>query len=474
MSTEYTRTYGVGNSILDGSTGKEVSRSWTGPKTPNRSFRWQSEEIWPRYELRFVDQSLNYWIPTDGTGGLQGCTDKLNKDLNFVGHEDGAEEYGYELDPAGGHGEFKLIIRESTLWHRMPIKIRLETETNYLDDTTLKLSSVSCPYNINDSDKTDITKLSRKESGSKVTYEYKITPNGVTTRRDKDQTLKESDVYDVKIDFTLGPNNNPSNSRGTISIVSYYDSLGNEIPLKTDQIPVLFKWWQKPNLLYYVDMAFVEKPATAKSTPKIATAEYYKNNYNDTNFSLFLFVEFGISLDGGLSINWNQDWEKFLANKNITTINPDSISTVVPTNLTTSGKFTFEIYGENKERFVIPTGNISLYFDKSAYVGTYAKYFKIGLSSTSANTEYTNDASHIHQSYYVDPSELKNTASYNQNGKAIANWQEGSKSNISFLLRRISTTDPWKCKVKASLEYIKAQMKYRGSTDPDERNNGSN
>lgn len=473
---EFSRTYGAGNYILDGGTGKEITRSWTSPKIPNRSFRWMAKEIWPRYELGFVDGSFNYWIPTDGSGGLQGCTDKLNRNLNFTSREDGSdsEEYGYELDPAGGNGEFKLIIRESTLWHRMSIKIRLETETNYLDDTTLKLSGASCPYKINESDNTSVKLLSRTVSGTKVTYDYKIIPNGITTRRDKDQTLKESDEYDVKIDFKLGPNNNPSNSRGTVSIVSYYDSLDEEILFKTDQRPILFKWWQKPNLLYYVEMGFVEKPATAKSTPRIASSEYYKNNYNNTNFDLFLFIEFGISLDGGLNINWNQDWEKFLANKGITTINPEAISTVVPSDLATSGKFTFVIYGENKERFVIPSQNISLYFDKSDYVGSYAKYFKIGLSSTSANTEYTNDASHIHQSYYVDPSELKNTASYNENMKAIASWEANSKSNISFLLRRISTTDPWKCKVKASLEYIKGQMKYRGSTDPSERNNGSN
>lgn len=469
---QYSRNIGAGNSFLDGRTQKEISRSWTGwYNLPNRSLRWNSSEIWPRYKIGFVEQSFNYWIPTDGTGGLQGCTDKLNKDLGNVDQNDNGE-YGFELDPAGGHGEFKLFSRESTLWHRTPLKIRLEAETNYLDDTTLKISTVNCPYKIN-TDEVKIDTLSKTTNGTKTTIEYKITPNGVTTRKDKDQTLNESDQYDMLFSFTIGPNNNPSNSRGTITIVGFYDSIGNLISFNDNDKIILFKWWQKPNLLYYVDMAFVEKPLSASSKPKIATSQYYKNTYDNTNFSLYLFVEFGISLDGGQTINWNQDWEKFLSSKGITSIDTDKISTNVPADLPASS-FTFEISGTNKERFVIPSGKVSLYFNKSDYTGIYGKYFVVSLNSTSRNTEYNNDASHIHQSYYVDPSELVNLADTTSNYKAIAGWQANSKSTIGFLLRRISTTDPWVCKVKASLSYIKDQMKYKGSTDPSERNNGSN
>ncbi len=479
-----------GSFLYGGNNSKEYKESWTAKSSnrlPNRSLRWVKDEIWPSYKVEVPSKLINYYISKDG--GLYGDLSVIN---GTVGNDENFnfENNPFAIDPAGGNGSFKLICHETTLWHRISLKLRVARRVNTdngikLGDTKKVDKGIRVLKDITNisGDNSSLTTLETKTEighsdmlNKDVEYQVdyiKMRPNGTITRTDAPQSLGEDDEYDVEIDYSIGPNYHPINSEGKISIVGIYDSLDNLVDI--DPITI-FSWTQKPSLLYYVDMSFVKKPNSANDQPVISQKGIdYVNLFNKTKFYMYMFIEFGISYDGGNNIYWNEEWDKHIESLNEKDIDTNHSTTKVPGNL--SG-FTFTIIGNEYDtnKFLMPPST-NLYFNSNEY-NRYWKYYIVEFNASKINNEYNNeDYDRIWQRYliYNGNGEFENTAKEIKDNKAYADWIKDSKSHLRFLISRQSRTQAWECSLCADLSYGDKtnNMNYIGSTDPLKRNNGS-
>lgn len=453
----------------------EVHQMWNG-NSARHALKWYTTDIWPSYRINPLKDTFKYFIPTDGTGGLQGNTDLIAGQYGDMTEDKIEENDGigsrYSFDPAGGTFSVSFMSRQTSYWHKAPLVIRSIEKMNIQDKTCLKITSTSPTWS-----KQVVLKSSSTSNGV-LTRDWVIYPDNYAN---DSSSVDPNSTSDFTINFSIGANNNPKYSVGSLYIVGFEDALGNikmfnDLSPKVGNIEILH-WYQKPNMLFYVGMDFVNVPSRASEAPTKASSTTYVNPYNDITFRICLFIEFGLSLDGGQTINWNQDWPQWLKDHGITTI-PNYISTEVPYNAQNIPQFkmTYEVSGADPSKFSSgSTISMKPMFNESDYDGLYYKYFLLTFSSKMQNTELTNPE-HVHQSYYVNKKELVNTSDKlvkdgSNPGKATANWQANSKSNVKFVVRRISTTDPWKCILSASLEYIDTDknLKYIGSTDPSKR-----
>lgn len=442
--------------FIIGNSQKEVHQTRMNDRG-GHSLRWSAKEIWPSYEIESIVDSLYFKI--NSGGGLQGDTNISNgKPYSTSAKEDLEDETisgnYYSFDPYGGVGSISFICRQTSYWHKVPLILRTTEKTNISEDTCINLINAT----------NDPEKETKDETTNTLIREWTIYPNNY----DNDNSYVDYDSKkDFTLDFTIGSNNNDKSSLGKLEIIGFIDSLGDIIyfnDLKIDNI-VSFQWYQKPNVSFYVDMDFVQKPTSVSSDPIKATNMTFVNQYNKKKFELYLFVEFGISVDGGQNIYWNQDSLK-ISNR---------ISTKVPLQAMSNPNFNIvtELSGENANKFENKVQIIQL-FDDSDYQfhDIYYKYFKITLNAKSENNEQTN--TEVTQEYYIDKKETNNTApeGIEENGKAIAYWtSKKSKpiSKIDFILRRKSKTNPWICNMSASLLYTTDKLKYIGSTDPNKK-----
>lgn len=452
----------------------EVHQTWNG-KTAGHALKWYTTDIWPSYRINSLKDTFKYNIPTDGTGGLQGNTNLNAGEYGDMTNDKISENDGimsrYSFDPAGGTFSMSFMSRQTSYWHKVPLIIRSIEKINIQSSTCLKINSGNPTLSSQPSVKTI------SNNGNVLIRDWTVYPDNYNN---DNASVDPNSTSDFQLNFSIGANNNPKYSVGSLYIVGFIDALGDvkmfeDLNPKVSPIEICH-WYQKPNILFYVGMDFVKVPSKASDAPVHASSSTYINPYNNISFRICLFVEFGISMDGGNTINWNQDWPQFLKNNGFTSI-PGYISTEVPYNAQNIPQFkmTYEVTGTNVDRFSSNSSiSMKALFNESDYSSLYYKYFILTFSSNSQNTEFTNPD--VKQSYYVTKTELVNTSDKeiedgSNPSKAVANWQANSKSNVKFVIRRKSSTSDWKCRLSASLEYIDTEknIKFIGSTDPNKR-----
>jgi len=475
--------YRLGQSVSSTSKYNEVNKTFqTTDNGANikegRSLSLGKVHIWPSYELEnakdktftFIAPALSEW------GHMQG-------EFQFINGIDPSNLTLYyntvEIDPAGGHGQIRFNARESSLWHRLKVKIRVTivnvdssealgtslpgeisfpagTKTYLYDDgakkdlketktcnTNLIISEVSSTYSNNNI----YFATGDDDTEYETTYDDKILEYTIDFNQSHttQHGLIDPNAYDYVLDYEISANNDVRKKAGFIELVSYYaydDGTLREYPL--DVPIVLASWRQRQNILYYVNMAWVSKPTSKDSMPSVVDSSTVE--YNDTTFNLYLFVELGVSPNGGHDIYWNQVYKQ----------GANSLSAVLPSDIS---KY-ITIYKNDD----VKPGHINNYGDFTVQTmwsgGNYVKVTGTSLPNTEANNKdrvqhyyvknmYSHGDDYIHDDHFSCAA-AKSDRTENRHGQYS-----------TFNVRKMTDTNPWNINITATLEY----EKYSGATD---------
>lgn len=443
----------------------------SGNKYPNKIYvsgskigkaTWSGDKhVWSDYVIEGVANSLTF-KPDETSGGMQGdfsygCGTGNYPNMMTPG------DIMLEIDPAGGTGYFSLKSRFSNDCEKISLlTYSYESSTNISSDSIFKFTK-------NDAGLAAI--LNTYEGGVGSTTYSRVSKifNTLNNYGSKLTSDKDCTVY-----FSIGPNNTSSASYGELKIIGFYDEFGglsymkdNEVrdPKGYNTLPVLkgktemtiMKWWQKPNVLYYVNMGFIEGLDFSYSDGAFDVGSdsdlqsSSSSTFEVTSTYLYLFIEFGVSV-GGSTIYWN--------GTEPSSISSQGISTTVPSNIYNYLTFTLTNPDNSESHYTISASSI-------ATIGNLNtrpyKVVECKLETNDKNTEKTNTPDHIHQQYLLR--DLTNTADgTTTNNYAAAKYSKGGTSTVSFKIKRAATTDNWNVKIKVSLDYESGKMHYKGST----------
>lgn len=445
----------------------------SGNKYPNKIYvsgskigkaTWSGDKhVWSDYVIEGVANSLTF-KPDETSGGLQGdfsygCGTGSYPNMVTPG------DITLEIDPAGGTGYFSLKSRFSNNCEKISLlTYSYESSTNIASDSIFKFTK-------NDSGLAAI--LNTYEGGIGSTTYSRVSKifNTLNNYGSKLTSDKDCTVY-----FSIGANNTSSASYGELKIIGFYDEFGGLAYMKDNVVrdpkgyntlPVLkgkaemtiMKWWQKPNVLYYVNMGFVDIQFALNnyvsgvldlgSDSIIASSS--SSNFEITSTTLYLFIEFGVSV-GGSTIYWNGN--------ETSAISSQGISTTVPSDIYKYLSFTLTNPDNSESHYTISASSILT----TGSINSHSyKIVQCQLKTNGKNTEKTNTSDHIHQQYLLR--DLTNTADgTTTNNYAAAKYSKGGTSTVSFKIKRAATTDNWNIKIKASLDYESGKMHYKGST----------
>lgn len=448
----------------------EVWKTFLSNKTSNKKqgvrMDYAETHIWPSYRVQYIPASFVYksWSLSN-SGHMQGDFQYLNGTFSTPGQT-------MEFDPAGGYGHFKLEAKESSMWHPLAIVVTVhegnrnqETQEDEFFSFTKKEDSW---YVYDDGGKTDIkdtdaltkwnvgydiVRLSRTITNEYTSHTFLIRKNNISYG-DATQPLGKG-VYDYDLWYNIGPNNNVANSLSYITIDGYFDERSLAMTLdevvdaynadsecyhSQDNCIKIGTWKQKPNILYYVNMAWVDKPRTTSSDPVPMSATSVE--YADTSIELYLYVELGISSNGGHNIYWNQDLP--IPGNSLSSKIPSDLNRYITVDISSNdpdydatskySKFTVSRYGEN--------------------------YMKVTATSVS-NNEHNNPTSRRLEDYFIDNVMYDPDHQIGQFHVTTSDDTDNNHVlNETFTVRKYTTTMPWKISINATLAY----NKYKGST----------
>lgn len=310
-------SYNRGKFIF-GKNSNEVNQAWQGQDSPTREVRVGDSTIWPSFSVGSVSNTFTF-TPSPDSSKAQGdftiIIDK-NGQSNYQNNTNiKFDESTYiEVDPAGGTGTIGIMTRESSLWHQLSLigqidEIKEKSDENAkIDDFTITApSSVSAEvatgnYSYQNSTYTTPFTLKVNSDDGKTTK--------LTSQQEHDAKYMPTGNYDISLNWSIKANNNPSTTYTTFKLNGFYDLLGRDYPIPDDN-KILFKVFQKPNILYYYHLAFLNEAQANNymNGGALETLDSITVDYNATTTTFYTFIELGISPDGGQNIYWN-DAEK--------------------------------------------------------------------------------------------------------------------------------------------------------------------
>lgn len=408
--------------------------------------------IWPSYRVQYIPGSFIYkaWSLSNW-GHMQG-------DYQYLSGTFTSPNTIMEFDSAGGYGHFTIEAKESSMWHPLDIVIRVESENKEESDELFSFTrkeakwykydngsskdiSDSAAYNSWNSDyyinSISKTKVALSDGSYKMVEKFLVRKNSITTQNTS-KPLGLGD-YDFDLWYNVPANNYAKNSSTAIYIEGYYDERVGFYNRQWDskyyhsaEIKI-GTYKQKPNILYYVNMAWVQRPTSYNSNPAPITSSSVE--YSDTTITLYLYVEFGISPNGGADIYWNQELN----------ISGNVLDATLPSDLSRY----IEITLSNNDSF----NAVSKYssFVASNYGGNY---FKV-VGTSVPNNEANNDSSRYTQDYSI------NNVVFSPSNEAGADDTDNKQVITETLsVSKTTTTSPWKININAKLQY----NKYKGET----------
>lgn len=432
--------------------------------------KYDKKRIWPSFNVNCLENTLSFhWDMKDGLGGIQG---------NQPIPDNSSSDKIHEFDPNGGNGYVNLIDRETSLWHRPELQILVIGPNDGNDIQISSIDAIKLPGNIDSAGAIEVSTDFSNEDIDKVKKlyaeefkNYNVSTDNIVINKYRVNPIQPDEFYDHNgnytndykytpcykstedfwTHFTVNPNNSTNNRYGMIIISKIYTKIGETINLlEDDKKPVkLASWWQKPNILYYCHVNWVN-PNTIGITNDSC-------EYNELNVGVYLHIELGISPDGGNTIFWNdshKDSTKYKAIKNLSASVPD----ILTTNAITIG-----ISGQDKNRFLSNYGVQVINgtsADKIVRILLYPKY----VNNEDNNTNYPIEKYYIgytSDDYYnsANPNNKKHDSDIV--GISGKNWAQAgyisqSESNVdtpsntefndvstSFRIKRMRSTTPW-------------------------------
>lgn len=391
------------------------------------------------------------------------------------------------VDPAGGHGQIKFMAKESSLWHKLKARIRVTISNlgkDYESNPDCGLlvfppSMTNKPYRIDFYDKetgeinteTITLTLNRNVSilldnsneisndGTKtLVQEYIIDPlhdglqlNHTKFPLDKNDNLpkNEEETYYI-LDYEIQANNEVYKKSGKVELLGYYAYDNGPLDYFPLNEPMLLaNWYQLPNILYYVNMAWVQKPNSKTDIPKVITNTSVE--YTHTTFDIYLFVELGISPNGGKDIYWNQPINGLSLDASM----PEDIARYItidkPSNTTDSNSIEYNHSSKYEGNFSVST------------IWPYGNYVKVTGRSLPNNERNNEERT---QRYFIDNLLFDSPSHVNINNKIAGAAVSGPNDELktmscTFDVKKYTTTKPWHILINASLQY----NKFKGATD---------
>lgn len=417
-----------------------------------RSLSLGNNHIWPSVIL---DNSRNdtfiyYSLAKSDGGHYQGDFDQWMNGV--LPNADTAND----IDPAGGFGQLRFISKESSLWHAVSVKLCI-TETQKVENGAPKDNEVL---------QFDATKTKKKydANGLKdLEYEYNGNEDYTIVELEDEREIKDNTLIryfkvskkstsnnplnyfddDFLLDYVIGPNNNSELSTCKVEIVGVYMfQKGTEYYQGLESNPILLaNYSQGPNCMWYCCMAWVNKPKSVEEDP--VPIESSSISYNTQYINLYLYVEFGVSPNGGHDIYWNQKIRDDLDGVLPSTIaNNITISTLQNGNKDWTNKYTtFNVVNMKKDD------------------GTISNYFTVSGASNINNNDNNNPEDRS-QKYQIENLSIAAPTTIEVNNikydAANADYTDNIQTvEAGFYVNRYTTTSPWEIKINAELHYKK-------------------
>ena len=430
----------------------------------------------------------------------------------------------FEIEPAGGTGSFDLKARElSYTWKFGPI---LASYQYTKSDNNIVFNEGKFLFtNISNSSQgvnhTTAYPQNKIEGSTYIQYHYlDVLRSSVSSDSNnwRNQPVASS-ATDYTVSFSIGPNNTPEAAYTEVRFIGFSnEALGWEyfepsstfgtnkldhpraVPFTNEpsqrslpdtSLPkefTLLKVWQKPNILYYTHLKFVNLQYTDyNSPPTNSVLEHWYSDWNVKQVEILLYIEFGVSPNGGKTIWWNgvesdsniggTTGAKLVA-RGITSVVPTDINKYLTATLLNYSTKPGNVGGKpegtsTNNRYTISTANAKVYGDKAF------KYVRIPIWSDLVNDEYANNSENTVQKYEcINFSDIptNTTATHNEDsgidastkkrsGDYWAKYQANSESAEKFQIGRKNRTNNWKTDIHIDLFYKKDSLKYKGSTD---------
>lgn len=501
-----------GGHIYQG-TNRTLPKIWSGGKAAKLGFHSQD---WDWSNLSFDGSKASFsFVPDPEDGGLQG-------DFS-IGTGSGTSKYPntqdtynynnvlYEIDPAGGTGSFSILSRDLSYWHKygpLLLSYQYTKQDNELTFSECKFS-ITNSTNFNSVSTLDLLSNTTKSGQREYKVVNAVKINTTDDTKNTNYVPNSSSSTDLAINFKIGPNNTPEASYTDVIFVGFINEFNqNEyfsstyqprnipwtkiseskrcLPNKTQPKEfTLLRLWQKPNILYYVHMKFINLQYTNYDSPpgNGNVLEHWNVGWNVNKEEILLYIEFGVSPNGGKTIWWNGvesdsniggTTGQKLVNRGITSIVPNDINQYLTASLLNySFKPNSSFDGDSTtNRYKISTANATVYGSKAF------KYVRIPITTDTNNDEANNIPRDRWQRYRCINFEdiPTNTTASNaddsnigsdkkRNGDYWAKYPQSSQSAVKFQVGRKYKTANWKTDIHVDLFYKKDSLKYIGSTD---------
>lgn len=471
------------------------------------------------------------FVPDPNDGGLQGdfsigtgsvTSAYPNKQSTF----DFDPNKVFEIEPAGGTGSFAMKSRElSYTWKFGPILASYQytkADNNIVfSEGKFLFTNISNSNRITNKSYYPYYPVNKSEGSTYIQYHFlDIVRSSVSSSSNTwaNQPVASS-ATDYTVSFSIGPNNTPEAAYTEVRLIGFSnETLGweyfepsstfgstkldhqrtvpftneeNQRSLPNVSLPkefTLLKVWQKPNILYYTHLKFVNLDYTDYNNPPTnSVLEHWYSNWDVKRREILLYIEFGVSPNGGKTIWWNGvesdpniggTTGAKLVSRGITSIVPNDINKYLTATLlnysTKPGNVNGRPQGEStNNRYSISTSTATVHGTKAF------KFVRIPIWTDLVNDEYANNSENTIQKYQcINFSDIptNTTATHNEDSGIDAStkkrsddywakYQANSESAEKFQIGRKNRTNNWRTDIHIDLFYKKDSLKYKGSTD---------
>lgn len=436
-----------------------------------------------------------------------------------------------EVDPAGGILEFSMVARELSYWHKIGPLLRVSNTSQlgnqininefrtYFFDNKSQYTVIDLPYSIAEHPEKSLYYVKSTNTYS-CEYEFTVHKSDTSISYQPSKTNKN----DLTFTCYIGPNNTPYSAYTYIDVVGFLNELGwieynnpqsvnpyfkgelyepdvsysiinapigRPIPVdklltgSTDYESYYGDWrtgninsipnqrliclWQKPNVLYYVHMLWVNPLHTdydtAPSEDELLTR--WTTNWSLTDYDLLLYVEFGISPNGGHDIFWNNATTSGTLGDAVQKIYDRGMTATVPSDI-------HNYIHPNIESSSLNRQNASPYTVTSSKTETSNQPFKfvrINVHLSSKNDEHNNLSANRYQRYSILnykqlDGNVQTTPAFDpsNNGFHYAKHDSSGTTCFQYQIGRKYKTANWTAFISASLYYENNGMRYEGET----------
>lgn len=480
---------------------------------------------WSGFELDSAPNSVKF-TPDPANGGLQGDLSIGIGSINSA-YPNPVSAFNktntpLEIDPAGGTLEFSMIARELSYWHKIGPVLRISNTSQI--GNTMDISECRA-YFLENKSQYDIKKVPYDTKVNSLyytkftnTYSYEYVFDVWKSDISTTYQPSKNNYNDLTFTCRIGPNNTPYPTYVYIGLLGFANEannieynntsavhpyalgevsgvlmsitnppIGRPVPNIKNSSNTYFDWriggttlvttgipnqrliclWQKPNVLYYVHMVWINPQYTDYDTAPTASEAISSQvtNWDVTDFDLLLYIEFGISPNGGYDIYWNNNESTDVIKK----VYERGISATVPQDIHKHIKVKVESTSINRQN----TSPYTVTVSKTETNSKPFKFVRVNVHLSSKNDEHNNLSENRYQKYAILnykqlDGNIQTTNRFDPNNYGIHyarfDYNPCATTYFQYQIGRKYKTNKWNLQTSATLYYENGSMRYEGET----------